>query len=252
MNNEEQPEKEKQQEEQRRKERLEMARQAARMAKQRALKAPKQAVKKAAGKVAKQAAKAAARAAMQAAVWTISTIVGFLGWWGVIALLVIIILLLIPGPLRWMIEKGTSFYKTAVTEPLYKVDTYTHQQAQTILEQNGIKIESTGSCYDINNKNCTSLEGMPKKVIDKLIIVKNECGCRVTVTGGTEIGHEEHGSGRYAVDLKYRPDIPAEKENSEKLNNYLKANQTNLGIKKIIDSPHGTGPHIHLNFYPSA
>jgi len=246
MNEIEQQEEQEEQEE--RKTQLEMARNTARMARQQALKAPKEAAKKAGKKAAKQATKLATRTAMRAIIWAISAVVGWLGFWGVIILLtIIIIIIILPGPLKFVIEKGAAVIETfSNLPPEARIEgTYTHQEAQLILEANGINIESTGNCSDINNKNCTSLQGIPKKAIARLIIIKKECDCNATVTGGTEIGHLAHGANKPVVDLKYQPGDA----NGEKLRNYLKANQVTLGIKNIIDAPHGSGPHIHLEFW---
>jgi hypothetical protein len=42
---------------------------------------------------------------------------------------------------------------------------------------------------------------MPATVINFLIQLKRDCGCTVTVTGGTEVGHATHGPGNAAVDI---------------------------------------------------
>ncbi len=86
--------------------------------------------------------------------------------------------------------------------------TYTNAQAVQFLKQAGIGIWSSGTCSDQNNSHCTSLEGIPQSTINTLINIKNGCvaatpGCDVTVTGGTEVGHETHGPGKPVVDLRY-------------------------------------------------
>lgn len=51
---------------------------------------------------------------------------------------------------------------------------------------------------------CTSVAGLPRLAIDSLLALKYECGglnCPITVTGGTEPGHQTHGVGEPNVDL---------------------------------------------------
>ncbi|MBU1159611.1 hypothetical protein KKD04_00325, partial [Patescibacteria group bacterium] len=99
------------------------------------------------------------------------------------------------------------------------------------------------NCSDINVGTCTSLEGIPKSTITKLVSIAQDfretCSlCDIAVTGGTEVGHAEHGLGLPVLDLKY----------SDKLAQFLNANKNIYGITKIIDTPHGSGPHIHVVF----
>lgn len=120
---------------------------------------------------------------------------------------------------------------------------YSNNTAKSLLESAGYRITSSGNCSVITNKNCTSLEGIPKSTVDKLITIANDfratCStCDLAITGGTETGHSEHGWGLPVVDLG----------KSSTLDNFLQANKEKYGIIKIIDSPHGTGPHIHVVF----
>lgn len=76
-----------------------------------------------------------------------------------------------------------------------------HAQALSQLNAAGINVTSSGNCSDKNNKNCTSLDGIQQSTINEVIRFKNSCaGCTVTITGGTEIGHEaggiSHATGR--------------------------------------------------------
>ena len=64
---------------------------------------------------------------------------------------------------------------------------------------------------------CTSVAGLPRQAIDGLLALKYECGglsCPITVTGGTELGHQTHGVGFPNVDLNSK--------NSPTLNNFIK------------------------------
>jgi hypothetical protein len=80
---------------------------------------------------------------------------------------------------------------------------YTNAEAVAALQAAGISVTSTGNCSDQTNPQCTSLDGIPKSLIDKLIAVKADCGCTFHVTGGTEVGHATHGPGLSAVDISH-------------------------------------------------
>jgi len=112
------------------------------------------------------------------------------------------------------------------TPPASATGQYTNAEAVTALNNAGISIKSTGNCSDQNNKDCTSLEGIPKDAIDKLITLKQKCNCSFNVTGGTEIGHASHGAGLPVMDVTQ----------DQILGDYLSSNKSNLstlGINKI-------------------
>ncbi len=76
--------------------------------------------------------------------------------------------------------------------------------AEAELLKHSVTVTSSGNCRDINNKTCTSLEGMPASAISYLSNLGDWCfnnNCEVTVTGGTEIGHVTHGPGKAVFDL---------------------------------------------------
>ncbi|QQG45614.1 MAG: hypothetical protein HYW89_01685 [Candidatus Sungiibacteriota bacterium] len=83
--------------------------------------------------------------------------------------------------------------------------TLNHAEALGIFAANRIKIESKGNCDDRNSAVCTSLEGLRRTTLNRVVLFKLECNCEVTVSGGTETGHEagqfSHASG-YKVDIK--------------------------------------------------
>ncbi|MDP2669319.1 MAG: hypothetical protein Q8P07_05865 [bacterium] len=72
--------------------------------------------------------------------------------------------------------------------------TLTEAEARKQLADAGITdadIKSTGNCSDKTKSNCTSLDGMQQSTINEMIAFKNACtGCAMTITGGTEVGHE--------------------------------------------------------------
>ena len=80
-------------------------------------------------------------------------------------------------------------------------------QAAAQLAQAGIAVVSTGNCSDPNNPSCTSLAGIRQDTVEEAVTLKNDCGCTVTITGGTETGHDtsatgvDHADG-YKVDLQ--------------------------------------------------
>lgn len=76
----------------------------------------------------------------------------------------------------------------------------THAQAKELLGSN-FSISSSGNCSDRTNKRCTSLDTIPKSAIDSLKRIQEKCGCRITITGGTEVGHKSHGAQLPIVDL---------------------------------------------------
>lgn len=79
----------------------------------------------------------------------------------------------------------------------------TNSQAVTLFNRFGISISSSGNCSDPNNSSCTSLEGFPKAAACKLIEMQANGASDIRITGGTEVGHKEHGSGIPVVDLGF-------------------------------------------------
>jgi hypothetical protein len=97
---------------------------------------------------------------------------------------------------------------------------YTLTQAQ-INEDADIRAQLSGNIYPVlvNNppcstggtQGCTNVVGLPESVISGVTSLASNCGCVITITGGTEGGHATHGQNMPAIDL--RP--------SQALNNYL-------------------------------
>src|SRR5918999_1808252 len=76
--------------------------------------------------------------------------------------------------------------------------------AHSMLRRDGIRWRSTGACTDRHHPGCTSLKGIRRDSIEGLIAFKRQSGCRIAVTGGTEIGHAP---GRYSHWNGYKIDI---------------------------------------------
>ncbi len=106
------------------------------------------------------------------------------------------------GIVRTLPKLQPTFQDTRETGPLL-----THDAAAQIVTRAGMKIESTGGCSDRLNRNCTSLEGIPTNAINELVKLNQEylktcAGCvGVTISGGTEVGHQTHGVGKSIVDI---------------------------------------------------
>ncbi|MBI4993840.1 hypothetical protein HZC33_02715 [Candidatus Wolfebacteria bacterium] len=125
---------------------------------------------------------------------------------------------------------------------------YSHDESFALLNKNGIDVVGSGGlCANQISKNCTSLNGIPKKTINNLIAVKNACGVacegQIVVTGGTENQHKAQGFGYGSIDVKY----------SESLYQYLQAKNFNVVRECVSTSDicpaHATGGHI--SFYTS-
>ena len=137
---------------------------------------------------------------------------------------------------------------TAVTS---SGDTYTHAEAVSMLSAKGISTSSSGNCSDQNNKKCTSLDGIPKATIANVIALKDKTGCSFKVTGGTEIGHISHGTGRPIVDLSEEACLDTAFKNKGSLSSYqiLKicadknSQAAAYGCTYIEDAP-----HFHVQF----
>jgi hypothetical protein len=71
--------------------------------------------------------------------------------------------------------------------------TLSEQEAKNRLAQAGITVNKNpcpaGVDYHSVSGGCTSLEGVKPFTIDGVIRFRQECGCSVEVTGGTELGH---------------------------------------------------------------
>ena len=69
----------------------------------------------------------------------------------------------------------------------------------------GVPINKS-NCTDATGNNCTSVAQLPSSAINGVIALKSACvqansSCSVTLTGGTEGGHQTHGLGKPQIDL---------------------------------------------------
>ena len=80
----------------------------------------------------------------------------------------------------------------------------TQSQAQSKLQAAGIYASSSGGCTTRSNPSCTSYDGIREDTVDGAITLKKACGCSLTITGGTEVGHA---SGTYSHYNGYKLDF---------------------------------------------
>lgn len=98
----------------------------------------------------------------------------------------------------------------------------TQAAAQSRLQAAGISASSSGGCTSPSGSTCTSYEGVRENTVAGAITLKGACGCTVTVTGGTEVGHA---SGTYSHANGYKFDFA---KNSG-LNSYITTAFTKIG-----------------------
>ncbi len=70
------------------------------------------------------------------------------------------------------------------------------------VDSNGNQISYQSYLAQNNNNHCTTLASLPNTAIEGLKKIRSSCpNCELEITGGTELGHDEHGAGRAVVDL---------------------------------------------------
>lgn len=103
-----------------------------------------------------------------------------------------------------------------------------------------------GNCKSIEDTKCTSLFMLPRGAIDAVIALKYACSgwfttCDVTITGGTESGHQTHGVNIPVVDLRPNENLDKfikEHATVNKDGSIFKKNVGGCGVK--------TAPHYYL------
>ena len=78
---------------------------------------------------------------------------------------------------------------------------YSEDDMRAYIANAGISINA-GPCRGSQTTGCTNVANLPLDVIDDLAILKEACGCSITISGGTEPGHKAHGPGRAVVDVR--------------------------------------------------
>ena len=85
--------------------------------------------------------------------------------------------------------------------PMTPAEIVADGSVRTRLINAGVAINA-GPCLQGQGYGCTNLNGLGEGAIQGLISLKSDCGCNITVTGGTEPGpHRTHGAGESIVDL---------------------------------------------------
>lgn len=107
---------------------------------------------------------------------------------------------------------------------------YTDAEARAALADAGIGVWESAPGR-------TSLYNINKATVDEAIRIKKACGCAVTVTGGTESGHQ---TGTYSHSSGYKIDL----DDSPGLNNYITSNYKYAGRRSgdnayIYNAPNG-------------
>ncbi|MEV4342106.1 peptidoglycan-binding protein [Streptomyces sp. NPDC049590] len=77
-------------------------------------------------------------------------------------------------------------------------------QAASRLKAAGITRSSSGNCTNRYNKKCTSLQSIRARTVDGVIALRKKSGCRIVITGGTEVGHA---GGTYSHWNGYKVDV---------------------------------------------
>jgi hypothetical protein len=121
-----------------------------------------------------------------------------------------------------------------------------HKAATAKLRNANITWTSSGGCSNRNNPTCTSFTDIKSGTIAGIIAFKKASNCKITITGGTETGHQggtySHWNG-YKVDIAPRTCV----------NNYIKRHYRYLGGNQWR-SPAGNiyyneGDHWDITYY---
>ncbi|MDP3772460.1 MAG: hypothetical protein Q8Q94_03770 [bacterium] len=92
------------------------------------------------------------------------------------------------------------------------------------LQRAGINVNNAVCPAGITARGCTNIAGMRSATLNRVIQLKNDCGCDILVTGGTEGGHA---AGEVSHSTGYKVDVRP----SGKLDDYIKRNYTNIGVR---------------------
>lgn len=84
-----------------------------------------------------------------------------------------------------------------------------NNEMRTDLRDNyGVNVNS-GPCVNGETQGCTNLVGMHGRAYVGVTKLKENCACNVTITGGTEGGHQTHGPNLTTLDLSKDPRLNA-------------------------------------------
>ncbi|GAB2822391.1 hypothetical protein GCM10022221_20460 [Actinocorallia aurea] len=105
----------------------------------------------------------------------------------------------------------------------------THESVDAALHAAGVARRSSGACTDRTRRGCTSYEGLRRGTLDGLLRFVRESGCPVTVSGGTEPGHQKM---MYGHENGYKVDIMP----TDCVDSHIYRTMTKVGSRKD-DSP---------------
>ena len=74
---------------------------------------------------------------------------------------------------------------------------------------NGGVIVNKNVCTEPTQTSCTTVGGLPQESISMLSLLRQTCGGKIAITGGTEAGHKSHGPGKPPVDISLNDDTLA-------------------------------------------
>ncbi len=121
-----------------------------------------------------------------------------------------------------------------------------HKAATAKLRAAKITWTSSGGCGNRDNPTCTSFTDIKSGTIAGIIAFKKASNCKITITGGTETGHQ---GGTYSHWNGYKVDI----DPRACVNNYIKRHYTAIGGNQWR-SPAGNiyyneGNHWDITYY---
>ncbi|MEU4830019.1 hypothetical protein [Streptosporangium sp. NPDC023615] len=96
--------------------------------------------------------------------------------------------------------------------------------AERLLREAGLRVTSSGGCSNRQGRTCTSLQAVRSGTISSAIDLKRRSGCRLVVTGGTEVGHAP---GPYSHFAGYKLDIKP----NRCINRYITKNHPSQGVR---------------------
>ncbi|GGK25016.1 hypothetical protein GCM10010124_16940 [Pilimelia terevasa] len=144
-------------------------------------------------------------------------------WWA--ALAGVAILLAATAGTAAAAPRAEPVFRPAAGTPLAAPAKLTHYQAYVLLRAAGIRVVSTGGCARRNRPTCTSLAQVNRVTVLGARMLRRASGCPLTVTGGTEVGHELPYPYRYTHWNGYKLDY----DPSTCLNRYVQRSYAYVG-----------------------
>ncbi|MFI6604060.1 hypothetical protein ACIBHX_48205 [Nonomuraea sp. NPDC050536] len=140
---------------------------------------------------------------------------------------------------RWYADlaKADKPVELARARPRHAAIRISNTRAVDWLHDAGVRAKSSGHCTDRRQSSCTSLEAVRTSTITSIIALRQESGCPILVTGGTESGHAP---GRYSHGQGYKLDIT----HNTCIDHYITNSQSRSGVRgdgsTVYRTPTGT------------